>query len=147
MTGRSPLARRLARLLSLLALSTLLTYSPELFCAVSGAQPAPAPQRTLLRIALSSADAEAADALLDKLSYYNSDHPSLHLRVTRHSPVQLCALPAPLPDMIFCPPDVPFPDGYEEPRRLSGGIRLCALLLESAPPPARSLIDALCEGF
>ena len=88
------------RFLALLILSCMIVYAPEILSAVSAPYPISTSNRELLRIVL-CCDKQSTDAIRSLLNAYQQQNPSVHLRITQHSPEQLRSIQPPYPDVIL----------------------------------------------
>lgn len=95
--------RRFSRAAALALLCVLLVYAPELFTAVSAPYRAEPVERTLLRIVLCTADADAASSFYTALNGFKKANAGVHIRVTRVDAAQMHALGEPLPDVYLFP--------------------------------------------
>ncbi len=142
-----PVFKSVLHAAALFVLCLLLTYAPEILSAVSAPYALSTPRRVLLRIALSTQDADTVSSLNDVLNAYQRAHPAVHLRVVRVDAGDLGALPDPAPDVYLfsdalagasLPPARPYLPEHGQ------ALLCCASPQALEPHAAAQLIDFLC---
>lgn len=97
------------RSLAFLMLCILLVYAPEILSSVSAPYAPTVKERILLRVTLSTEDANSAKSFYDALSIYMKQYPTVHLRVTRTAADLLFSQPDPQSDVFVFSSSVSIP--------------------------------------
>lgn len=129
--------KRVVRLGALIVFGALLVFAPRLFIATGAPYRTGTQERALLRIALCLEDAGAVSSLYRALDGFRTEHPGVHLRVTRADEAQLASLAEPLPDVYLYPPGA----------QLSAGLFAPLDTRKDAPPVYAQPVARISDGL